>query len=170
MASAWAIVGWTGFGLALAAGLALDLVGLFGNWVILAAVAVAWLATGFSHFSGWVLLAMTGLAALGEVVEVLAAGYGAARFGGSRGVTVAAVAGGLAGAVVGAPWFPVVGVLLGACAGAFLGAAAYELLLMRREPGEALRSGLGAAVGRVAGLFAKLLAGAAMLALAAFTF
>ena len=50
MSLALAIAGWAVFGLLVVVGLALDAVGLFGNWVILAAVAAAWIATGFSHF------------------------------------------------------------------------------------------------------------------------
>ena len=67
MAIVLAIIGWGLFGLAVLAGLVLDLVGLFGNWVILAAVAGAWLATGFQHFGAGVLLGLAGLAVLGEI-------------------------------------------------------------------------------------------------------
>jgi len=39
--------------IAFAAGLTLDVVGLFGNWVILGAAAIAWVVTGFAHWSWW---------------------------------------------------------------------------------------------------------------------
>ncbi|MCP4644407.1 MAG: DUF456 domain-containing protein [bacterium] len=162
-----AILGWSAFGLAILVGLVLDLVGLFGNWIILAACAVLWAVTGFEHF-GWLGFGvMITLAILGEVLEMAAAGFGAARFGGSKGTMVAAVAGCLAGAVFGTPWFPVVGTLLGACLGAFVGAALYEFIHMEKKPHQAAWTGLGAALGKVLGLVAKVLVGFAML-LAAF--
>ena len=46
-----AIVGWTLFSLAVLVGIALDLVGLFGNWVILGAVLIAWVVSAFERFT-----------------------------------------------------------------------------------------------------------------------
>jgi hypothetical protein len=170
MATLLGILGWACFGLALLAGLLLDLVGLFGNWIILAAVAVAWLATGRAHFGGWGIAILAGLALLGEVLETVASGYGASRFGGGKGAMLAAVAGCLVGAVLGTPWFPIVGTLLGACVGSFIGATIYEYLVVQKEAPAALWTGLGAALGKVAGLFAKLIVGFAMVAAAAMMF
>jgi len=170
MATVLAIVGWIGFGLAVVVGLVLDVVGLFGNWVILVALGVLWAVTGFEHFGVWVMLLFLGLAVLGEVLEAAAAGYGAARFGGSRGAVVSALIGCIVGAVVGTPWFPIIGTLVGACLGAFAGATAHELVLMRRDAEAAARAGVGAALGRVAGMLAKLLVGVAMLCIAALTY
>ena len=73
MALILAILGWTLFGAVVLAGLALDLVGLFGNWVILGAVGAAWAVTGFTHFGVWSLAALAGLAVLGEVIEMVPA-------------------------------------------------------------------------------------------------
>jgi len=165
-----AILGWFLFGVVIAVGLALDLVGLFGNWVILGAIAGAWAITGFTHFGGWTMAVLAGLAVLGEVIEAIAAALGAKRFGGDRGAALSALAGGIAGAVLATPVLPVVGTVAGACAGAFLAAAGHELLLMRRAAPDAVWTGLGAALGRIAGLFAKLAIGIAMLILAAVTF
>lgn len=170
MALFLAILGWTGFGLAVVAGLLLDLLGLFGNWIILGAIALAWVLTGFEHFGGWCLLLLLALAALGEVLEAVAAGYGAARFGGGKGSVVAALVGCLVGAVVGTPWVPIVGTLIGACLGAFAAAVGYEYLFAEKGSRQALWTGLGAALGKVAGLFAKLAVGFAMLVLAALTY
>ena len=170
--TALAITGWSLFGLAVLVGLLLDLVGLFGNWIILAAVVIAWVATGFTHF-GWIgLLIMVVLAVLGEVLETAAAGYGAAKFGGGRGSIIAALAGCLGGAVLFTPIIPVpvVGTLIGACLGAFIAAALYEYIQMEKQMHQALWTGLGAALGKVAGLFAKLLVGFGMLTVAALTF
>jgi uncharacterized protein len=164
------LLGWSLFGLAVVIGLLLDMVGLFGNWIILGAVVLAWLATGFDHFGPLGILVMLVLAAAGELIEFLAAAYGASRFGASRRSTVAAVVGCLLGAVVGTPWFPVLGTLAGACLGAFAGAALNEYLVSHKNPGDAAWSGLGAALGRVGGLVGKFLAGLLILLVAALTY
>lgn len=166
------ITGWSLFALAVLAGLVLDLLGLFGNWIILGAVVIAWVATGFEHF-GWVgLLFMTGLAVMGEVLETAAAGYGAAKFGGGRGTIVSALIGCFAGAILFTPLIPVplIGTVIGACLGSFLAAALYEYIQMERKAHQALWTGFGAALGKVGGIFAKLLAGVIMLVIAAMTF
>jgi len=166
------IGGWTLFGLAIIVGLLLDLLGLFGNWIILAAMVLAWAATGFVHF-GWVGLGtMLAIAVAGELLETLAAGYGAKKFGGSSGSIFAALAGCIGGAILFTPLIPIplVGTLIGACVGAFLGAALWEYIKHEKKPGEALWTGLGAAVGKVAGLFVKTAAGFAMLLVAVFTY
>ena len=100
----------------------------------------------------------------------LAAGYGTAKFGGSRGAVVSALIGCVAGAVLGTPVFPVVGTLIGACLGAFLAAMLHELVLMRKTTQHAARAGFGAALGKVGGMLAKLVVGLAMLVLAALTY
>ena len=160
-------LGWIAFFSALLCGIVLDLVGLFGNWIILGAIGILWASTGFSHFGGWGLSGMVALAVLGEVLEFVLAGYGAKRFGGSKGSMWAALIGCLAGSVLGTPFMPIVGTLLGACAGAFVAAALYEYLNQYRELHMALWTGLGAALGKIGGLFAKLFCGLAILALAA---
>jgi len=167
-----AIIGWSAFGIAILIGLALDLLGLFGNWIILAAMVIAWIAMGFVPF-GWLGMGlMLGIAILGEVFETVAAGFGAKKFGGSKGSMLAALGGCLAGAVLFTPLIPVplVGTLIGACLGAFIGAALWEYLRHEKKPGEAMWTGLGAALGKVAGLFIKTLAGFAMLLVAAMTY
>ena len=172
LAYALAILGWSAFGLAVLIGLALDLLGLFGNWIILAAMVVAWILLGFEPF-GWIGIgAMLGIAVLGEVFETLAAGFGAKKFSGSKGSMLAALGGCLAGAVLFTPIIPVplVGTLIGACLGAFIGAALWEYLRHEKKPGEALWTGLGAALGKVAGLFIKTAAGFAMLLVAVLTY
>ena len=165
-----AILGWTLFGLAILIGLALNLVGLFGNWIILGAIAGAWLLTDFEHFGGWALLGLLGLALLGEILEMLMAGYGAKRFGGSKGSVWAALFGSIAGAIFGSPIFPIVGTLIGAVIGAFLFAALYERLKHQKEVHVSVRTGVGAAVGKMGGVAAKLACGIAMLFVAWITY
>jgi len=161
-----AVIGWTAFGLAVLLGLALDMLGLFGNWIILLAVGAAAAITGFEHFGGWTLPVLLLLAALGEVVEAISAGAGTARFGGGKGAMLSAIAGTLVGAALGTPFMPILGTILGACIGAFVFAGLYEVLVSRRRIEEAARAGFGAALGKIAGMFAKTLVGFAMLLVA----
>ncbi len=171
MDNTMSIVGWSFFGLAILIGLGLDMVGLFGNWIILGACVIAWVATGFEHFGIWGLIFMTGFAVLGEVLETAFAGYGAKKFGGSKGSIVAALVGCILGAIAGtAIPILVIGNLIGACLGAFLGAGLYEYIKMEKKAGEAAWTGFGAALGKVGGLFAKLFCGFAMLVVIFFSF
>jgi uncharacterized protein YqgC (DUF456 family) len=170
MGTLLAILGWSLFGIVIVAGLVLDLVGLFGNWLILCAVGVAAVATNFEHFGGWTLPILLGLAIAGEVAELLASGVGAKKFGGSKGAVTAAVVGCIAGAIIGSPIFPIIGTIIGACGGAFLAAALYEFLMQDRSASEAAYTGFGAALGKVAGIFLKAFFGAAMLVVAALAF
>ena len=88
-----AVLGWTAFGLAVLLGLALDMLGLFGNWIILLAVGAAAAISGFDHFGGWTIPILLLLATLGEVIEAVSAGAGTARFGGGRGAMISAIVG-----------------------------------------------------------------------------
>jgi len=164
------VVGWILFWLAIAAGLLLDLVGLFGNWVILGAMAAAWGLSGFTHFGIISLILMTLVAVAGEVLETLLAGYGAKRFGGSKGSMVAALVGAIAGAIIGTPIFFIVGTLIGACIGAFAAAAFYEYVQHEKSVDASLKTGFGAALGKIGGLFAKLICGFGILLIAYFSF
>lgn len=169
MSTVLAILGWGAFGLAVVAGLALDIVGLFGNWIILAAAVLAYMLTGYQHFSLGALGALLVLALLGEAIELVAASYGAKRFGGAKGTMVAALVGTIVGAIVGTP-VPVIGSLVGACIGAFVGAVLYEIVISKKEAHMAFRSGFGAALGKIGGVFGKLLMGVVMIIVMFFTF
>ncbi len=166
------VAGWSAFGLAIFAGVVLNLVGLFGNWIILGAVTAAYVLSGFEYFGWGALIALTAMALVGEVLEMLAAGVGAARFGGGKGSITAALVGCLAGAMLGTTFIfiPILGTLIGACAGAFLCAALYENLMRKKNMGEAMYVGMGAALGKIGGLLLKSFVGFAMLAVAAWQF
>ncbi len=170
MSAALAIAGWSLFVVAVMAGIVLNLVGLFGNWVILAALVALWACTGLVHFGALALIALAGLAVLGEVLEMLASSYGASKFGGGKGAMAAALVGCIAGAIVGTPWFPIVGTLIGACLGAFAGAAGYEVLITQKDARTAAWTGLGAALGKIGGLLAKFAMGVIMLVVALLTY
>jgi hypothetical protein len=130
------------------------IVGLPGTLAILAiALLYAWL-TGFAAVTwgtiGWLAL----LAAVGEGLELAAAGLATAGARPSRRVTVAAVVGALAGGIVGTPFLIGLGSLVGALAGAFAGAA----LAAAFEGGslsEAGAVGVAAMKGRLLGFAAK---------------
>ncbi|PCJ52714.1 MAG: hypothetical protein COA73_16070 [Candidatus Hydrogenedentota bacterium] len=164
-----AITGWFAFGLAILIGLLLDMVGLFGNWIILGAVGFAAALTGFDHFGGYTLLILLGLAILGEILEAGAAGAGAAQFGGSKGSMLWAIIGCILGAILFTPLIPIpiVGTIIGACIGSFAGATLYEFLQAKKQLHTAAWVGMGAAMGKVAGMFAKTLIGVIMIAVAA---
>ena len=105
----------------------LNLLGLPGNWMIVAATALyAWLTAGpGSGGPRWTAVAVvTGLAILGELVEFGASAAGVKRAGGSRRGAVLALIGSVVGAMtglfVGVP-IPVIGSVIAALLFAGLG-------------------------------------------------
>ena len=166
------ILGWTIFVLAIIAGIGLNLLGLFGNWVILGAIGVAALVSGFTHFGGYTLPILLGFAILGEVLETGAAGVGAARFGGGKGAIGSSLIGCILGAILFTPLIPIpiVGTLIGGCIGAFLGGGMYEYLQREKSVRESVQVGFGAALGKIGGVMAKSVIGFIMLLIALFTF
>lgn len=166
--------------LALAIGWLLTLLGMPGNWLMVAATALyAWLAPGDSRLAiGWPVVGiMAGLAALGEVIELVAGTLGVAKVGGSRRSAVLAllgsVIGGFTGIFVGLP-VPIVGSLLAAVLFAGVGALIGAMLgesWKGRGLDASLQVGVAAFWGRLLGSLAKTLvasamAGAALAALA----
>src|SRR5947209_14666906 len=149
----------------------LNLIGLPGNWMIVAAtVLYAWLTSGpGSGGLRWAAVAIVmGLAVVGEVVEFGASATGVKRAGGSRRgaalALVGSVGGAMTGLFVGVP-IPVVGsvvaALLFAGLGALLGAVLGELTA-GRSVANRWRVGRAAFWGRRFRTLAKTLVGAAM--------
>jgi uncharacterized protein len=139
--------------------LVLDLLGLPGNWLMVAGtLLVAWLKPGM--FSVWTLVAISIVAAAGEALELISGALGARKGGAGRRGAVGALLGGFIGAVAGTFLIviPVLGSLIGACVGAGLGALILELS-GGREFRASLHAGVGAGVGRVLGTVIKLAAG-----------
>jgi len=150
----------------------LTLLGLPGNWLIVAATAAhAYLVpAGSSTAIGWkVVVALLVLATLGEIVELLAGAAGTTRAGGSkRGALLAlvgSVVGGLVGICIGLP-IPLVGPIVAAVLFAGLGAMA-GAILGESWAGQNLREswqiGRSAFWGRLAGTLAKITIGAVMI-------
>jgi uncharacterized protein YqgC (DUF456 family) len=151
----------------------MQLLGLPGNWLIVAAAfGYAWL---FPSDSVWAIgretvIALVLLALLGEAVEFVAGAAGVAKVGGSRRSAVLALLGsligGVLGAVIGLP-IPVVGSLVaavvfgstGAMVGAFLGES-----WKGRDFDMSLAVGKAAFVGRVLGTLAKMIVASIMIA------
>jgi uncharacterized protein YqgC (DUF456 family) len=139
--------------------LALDLLGLPGNWLIVAGtLLVAWLQPGM--FSVWTLLVTVILATAGEVLDLFSGVWGARKGGASRRGSTGAILGGLVGAIIGTFSIPVpvFGSLIGACAGAGMGAWILELS-GGRDSWASLNAGIGAGVGRALGTIVKLAVG-----------
>lgn len=105
----------------------------------------AWLED-FAYVGPWTLLLLGALAALTYTVDLLAGALGAKHFGATRAAMVGAVIGAVVGIFFGLP-----GILLGP----FFGAVAGELLVDRtwREAGAA---GIGASIGLLFGIAAKM--------------
>ncbi len=171
MSFVWAVV----FVVAVLGSWFVNLLGLPGNWLIVAAAAVyAWLVPQDTRAAiDWPTVAViAGLAVVGEVAEFAAGAAGVKRLGGSWLGAVLALAGSVAGAmtgvVVGIP-VPVVGPLLAALLfgglGALVGAVAGETV--RGQPlGASLTIGKAAFWGRLLGTLAKAVVGAIMAGIA----
>ncbi len=115
-----------------------NILGLPGNWLIVAlAVGGWWLApeVNRSHVALFPLIAILLSATLGELLEFVAGALGASRMGGSKRGTLLAILGSISGAIVGLFFgsiipIPIIGpvvasLLLGA-GGAFTGAVGGE--------------------------------------------
>ncbi len=153
----------------------LTLLGMPGNWFMVAAAAgYALLVPAESPLSiGWAtVIALLVLAAIGELLEFLAGAAGVAKAGGSkRGAALAlvgSIVGGVTGLFVGVP-IPVVGPILGAVllagGGAFVGAVLGEQW-KGRDIDESMKIGQAAFWGRLLGTAAKSAVGAVMLVVA----
>lgn len=119
----------------------------------LGALLAAWM-TGFERLSLVPLLIVGAFALLAQLVDLAASWLGARYYGARR----PGLWGGVIGSLLGLILFPPFGFL----AGALLGAVLFELLGGRALP-QAVRAGLGAFVGSLGGIFAKLVIMAAML-------
>ncbi len=148
-----------------------QLVGLPGNWIIVAAAAgYAWLMPSDGRLDlGWeTVIALVALAVIGEIVEFVAGALGVTKAGGSRRGAVLAlvgsVIGGIVGVFVGVP-IPVIGSLaaalifggVGALVGAFVGES-----WKGRDFATSLTIGHAAFVGRILGTVGKLIVGSVM--------
>ena len=148
---------WLG-GLVLMAlvGVALSIVQLPGAWLTIAATAVFDWHFGW-HRVGWQwLVGFVALATLGEIIEFAASAVMVQRTGASRRAQVGALVGGLTGMVLftGLVPIPVIGTIAGGMIGCFGGALIGEISI-HNDVGKGTRAGIGATIGRLAGLLVK---------------
>jgi uncharacterized protein YqgC (DUF456 family) len=128
-------------------------VGFLGVWVP-AIPGLPLMALGvFVHklmvpgvLSWWTVGVFALVALLGFVFDFAATAITSRRAGATKAGVWGAIAGGLVGLFFGLP-----GLLLGPMVGAALG----ELVLSRRSPGEAIKAGMGAALGLLVGSLGK---------------
>jgi uncharacterized protein len=141
-----------------------SVVGLPGNWLMVATTTAVAVWQWDSRMIGpWALAMVFALAIGGEIVESLSGALAARKVGATRNAAVGTIVGGLLGGLFGTGLVPIplLGTLVGVCAGAFLGATAVEM--MGGAPVDrSIRSGAGAAVGQSLGLLGKIAAGAAI--------
>jgi uncharacterized protein YqgC (DUF456 family) len=157
-------------------GMVLNLLGLAGNWVMLASMVVHTLiaeAGARTDIGVLALVILLVMALIGEGLEFLAGMLGAGKAGGSRRAILLAFVGSLVGAGfgfgLGNAVVPlaggVVGVLLLGSAGALAGAVLGETW-KGRSLEESLEVGRGAFVGRLVGTLSKSFVGTAMFVIA----
>ncbi len=153
----------------LTVGLWINILTLPGLWLMVAATAIYAWVTGGQYVSWTGLIVLTVIAVIAEIVEFVAGGAGAAKAGGSKRAFVGSIVGGIIGAIflTGLVPIPVVGTIIGIVLGTFFGAWATEAMV-KRDMGQGLRVGWGAALGRLIGIFTKLAFGIVIFLIAAF--
>ena len=139
-------------------GMAMTAITLPGIWTMAAGATL--LALGFPEYIGWWTVgSLFGIAALSELVDFLASALGVKRMGGSKSGAVGSVIGTLVGAIGGTfviP-IPIAGSIVGGVVGAGLGAFLAERSVAQRTMKDSLRSGSGAAAGRLVSMVIKLM-------------
>jgi len=157
----------------LPSGWLMTLVGLPGNWVMVAAVALyAYLVPQDSAVAiGWqTVLALGGMALVGEVVETASGAVTAGRVGARRRSVLLAIVGSIVGSFLGAGVglpLPVVGWVIGAILFSALGATAGAVLgelSAGTEHNQTWAVGHAAFWGRILGAVGKLAIASAMVA------
>jgi len=143
----------------------LVVIGLPGNWIILALAIVFGLVTGLDAGVGWWdLVALLGLAGLGEILEFVLTAKGAKKHGGSNKAMAAAIAGGLVGALLLNGILPIIGAVIGAFLGVYLGAFIVTYVV-EGDMERARQIGAGAFMGRIGAVLVKVSMGVAMISL-----
>lgn len=140
-------------------GIAITALLLPGIWLMLIGAGLAqwWHMAqyGTEMYSWWTLGICVGIAAAAEVIELVASGLGASKFGGTKTGAAWSVLGAVIGAIAGSLVLPLVGTIIGAAIGAFAGALLGEKVVKKRTWSEASKSGAGAAIGRLAATLVK---------------
>ena len=138
--------------------LALNAVGLPGNWVLVGTALVVALIPGFGDLPWTWFFACLGFAVLGEVIESLLGLVVVAKKGGTRWGVIGSFLGGMLGVVLGSAMAPPFGGVLLGFVGAFGGAVFGEYMREQRAD-SALKIGFWAFVGRSLAILGKIAAG-----------
>ena len=148
-------------------GLFLNILGLPGLWLMVAAHGAYALTTGWNVYVGWASLAtLVVLALFAEAVEFFAGAAGSKAAGGRTRGMIGAVVGAFLGAIfLSVVPIPIVAQVVGACLGAFIGAAVMEFT--DKDWRHSFRVGVGAAKGRFWGIVSKSAFGVLMFLVAA---
>jgi uncharacterized protein YqgC (DUF456 family) len=148
-------------------GLFVNILGLPGLWLMVAAHGVFALATGWNGYVGWPsLVTLVVLALFAEAVEFFAGAAGSKAAGGRTRGMIGAVVGAFLGAIfLSIIPIPIVAQIVGACLGAFIGAAVMEF--SDKDFRHSIRVGVGAAKGRFWGIVFKTAFGVVMFIVAA---
>jgi hypothetical protein len=146
------------------AGLVSLVFGLPGTFIILGgSVLYGWYG-GFQEITVRIIVILVVLALAGELIEFLLGILGSRKYESSNRAIMGSIVFGIIGAIMGAPFFFGIGAVIGAFTGAFAGAILMELS-QGKKMDEALKSGWGAFIGRVAGTISKGAVGIAMMAI-----
>lgn len=129
-----------------------------GTVIIWASIILHKLWFGDDSVAWWVVIFTGVLAALAQLLDILAGYWGARRFGATRAGAIGALVGGIVGPFVSTPlfgWFsgpfaPLFGLIIGPIVGALVGEMAQG-----RTTREAGRAGFGTVVGGVVAFAAK---------------
>lgn len=138
------------------AGVLLTLATLPGTWLAVLVATACWVWKP-EMLGWWSIGGSLALAVVGEVLESVASGVGAAKAGGGRSSVVGGIIGGLLGAVLGTVFLPIpiVGTIVGAVVGAGLGAGLAERGAGDATWRESASIAKGAALGRLMSVFLK---------------
>jgi uncharacterized protein YqgC (DUF456 family) len=157
------LLGWLLFGTILLTALPIQILGLPGNWLLVAdALFLFWFA-GPDWISASTVIVLAAMALLGEVTEFWTAASGARTDVPIKGVVAASILGALVGGVLGAPVLFGLGAIPGMAVGAW-SAVFLTALFNGYGPGKASEAAVGALVGRLKGTAAKVVICAAMIA------
>lgn len=118
--------------------LLLNLLPLPANWIMVALVFVWRFANPNPGAMDMVyFLSVIGLAALGEVIELVAQAWGAKKYGSTNSGMLGGIIGAITGAILGVPFLFGLGALFGALTGAWMGPICLNACAdgQRRKPG-----------------------------------
>lgn len=143
-----------------------------GTWLMVLMAVALNVAMAANPFSWWTIGVAIALAALGELLELIASGAGAKAMGASKRSVFASIIGGIVGAILGTIVLPIIGTIIGSALGAGIGAVVFEFSIADRRHIKHLRGiGTGAFTGRLLATVLKAavaLVMAVMLSVAAF--